>query len=96
MPWVVVTNTALADLDQLIEAHDLPSDTRERVVQILRPLGRFPDMGSPLSGRWEDSRFLLGPWSWMLLVYRDIEALDLVAVTTIQDARRAESVTGPR
>lgn len=88
MPSVVVTDAAMTDLDRLIEPHELPSDTRDRVKQILEPLRRFPEMGGLLGGRWEGARFLLGPWSWMLLVYRHVEDLDLVAVTTIQDARR--------
>lgn len=96
MATVVVTNAAMTDLDRLIEDHDLPGDTRERVKQILEPPSRFPEMGGRLGGRWEDARFLLGPWSWMILVYRHIDDLDLVAVTTIQEARRAESATAAR
>lgn len=96
MPSVVVTNAAMTNLDRLIEDHDLPGDTRDRVKRILQPLKRFPEMGGPLGGRWGGARFLLGPWSWMILVYRHIDDLDLVAVTTIQHARRADSVTAAR
>ena len=91
MPSVVVTDTARKDLEDLIRELSLPADTKERVKERLRPLARFPDMGARLGGRWEGARFLLGPWSWMLVVYEHLEELDLVAVTTIQDARRAES-----
>lgn len=93
MPLVVVTDTAKKDLADLIEEHSLPRDTKDRIKERLRPLGRFPSMGSPLAGRWEGSRFLLGPWKWMLLVYEYLEDLDIVAVTTIQDARKADSAT---
>ena len=50
-------------------------------------------MGSPLEGRWNGSRFLLGPWRWMLLIYEHVEEIDTVFVTTIQDSRRADAAT---
>lgn len=100
MPSVLVTETAKEDLVNLIEAHSLPQDTSERVSRRLRPLERFPSMGSPLEGRWAGARFLLGPWTWMLIVYEYGEgldeygeSLDAVVVTTIQDARSADSAT---
>lgn len=96
MPVVLLTETATEDLADLIEEHSLPEDTRDRVRQRLRPLERFPSMGSPLEGRWEGSRLLLGPWTWMLLIYEHVERLDAVVVTTIQDARRADSATTSR
>lgn len=93
MPSVLLTETAKADLLKLIEAHSLPQDTSARVRRRLRPLERFPSMGSPLEGRWAGARFLLGPWTWMLIVYEHSESLDAVVVTTIQDARSADSAT---
>jgi mRNA-degrading endonuclease RelE of RelBE toxin-antitoxin system len=93
MAVVLVTETAAKDLSELVDEHSLPEDTRERVRERLRPLGRFPLMGSPLQGRWTGSRFLLGPWRWMLLVYEYADEIDTVFITTIQDARRAESAT---
>jgi plasmid stabilization system protein ParE len=93
MASVVVTETAAEDLRSLIRDLSLPADTTERIRSRLAPLRRFPTMGSPLLGRWAGSRFLLGPWPWMLLVYQIGEAGDTVVVTTIQDARRAESAT---
>jgi plasmid stabilization system protein ParE len=96
MPSVVVTATAEQDLEHLIEEHRLPANTVERVRDRLRPLARFPWMGPRLGGRWKECRFLLGPWSWMIIVYVHHEDLDLVAVTTIQDARKVASPTsGP-
>lgn len=93
MAVVLVTETAANDLRDLIAEHSLPADTRKRVRERLQPLTRFPAMGSPLEGRWEGSRFLLGPWRWMLLIYEYVADLDTVFVTTVQDSRRADSAT---
>ena len=93
MATVVVTPTAVADLERLVRSLSLPATTRERVVTSLRALERFPLIGGPLSGRWERFRFILGPWRWMLIVYVYEEVADRVAVVTIQDARSATSAT---
>ena len=93
MAVVLVTETAEEDLSELIAEQSLPQDTKKRVRERLRPLARFPSMGSPLEGRWNGSRFLLGPWRWMLLIYEYVDELDTVFVTTIQDSRRADSAT---
>jgi hypothetical protein len=53
-------------------------------------------LGPPLTGRWRGFRFILGPWSWMLLVYAYDEETGQVSVVTIQDARSAESVTSQK
>jgi plasmid stabilization system protein ParE len=88
---VVVTPTARLNLDVLIETLSLPPSTRDRVKASLEPLGRFPRLGGVLDGRWADFRFVLGPWRWMIVVYRYDEALDQVAIVTIRDARSARS-----
>jgi plasmid stabilization system protein ParE len=93
---VVVTPTALADLDNLIRTLSLPPDTRDRLKRSLRPLTRFPRLGASLEGRWSDLRFVLGPWRWMLVVYVFDDATDRVAIVTIQDARSAASAASPR
>jgi plasmid stabilization system protein ParE len=93
---VVVTPTALADLDNLIRTLSLPTDTHDRLKRSLRPLTRFPRLGAPLEGRWSDFRFVLGPWRWMLVVYVFNDATDRVAIVTIQDARSAASATSAR
>ncbi len=59
----------------------------------MEPLAQFPLLGAPLEGRWRDFRFILGPWRWMLIVYRYDEARDQVVVVTIQDARSARAAT---
>ncbi len=93
MAAVFVTETAADDLTDLMAEHSLPADTPKRVRDCLLHLTRFPLMGSPLEGRWDGSRFLLGPWRWMLLIYEYVADQDAVFVTTIQDSRRADSAT---
>jgi plasmid stabilization system protein ParE len=70
--------------------------TDKRVQASLEPLQDFPLLGSPLAGRWAGYRFILGPWPWMLIVYRYDEHLDRVEVFTIRDARSARSPTSER
>jgi plasmid stabilization system protein ParE len=90
---VIVTPRARRNLATLIETHSLPASTLERVRRSMESLSQFPLLGAPLAGRWRDFRFVLGPWRWMLIVYRYDEALDQVAVVTIQDARSARAAT---
>lgn len=87
---------AVEDLGGLIATLSLPGDTRARFRQSLLPLERFPRMGPELTGRWSGLRFLLGPWRWMLLVYRFTEEDDRVVVVTVQDARSSSSASGHR
>lgn len=91
MTTVVVTPTARRNLDELIDTLSLPPSTRDRVKASLEPLRRFPHLGATLDGRWAGFRFILGPWRWMIVVYRHDEALDRVAIVTIRDARSARS-----
>jgi plasmid stabilization system protein ParE len=90
---VVVTPTAVEDLRRLIRTLSLPAKTTDRVRASLESLSTFPELGARLTGRWEDFRFVLGPWRWMLLVYVYDEATDRVSIVTIQDARSAELAT---
>ncbi len=94
MARVELAQVAVEDLDRLIAALSLPADTRERVRRSLEPLGEFPRLGPELTGRWQGTRFVLGPWRWMLLVYEHIESEDRVVVLTIQDARSSSAATG--
>jgi hypothetical protein len=93
---VELSEAALDDLATLINTHSLPADTRERVARSLRPLERFPRLGAMLGGRWEDLRFLLGPWRWMILVYAFLEEENRIVVVTIQDGRSSRSPTARR
>lgn len=96
MASVVITKTAERNLRSLIETHHLPDATDKRLRAILEPLQEFPRLGSPLGGRWAGFRFILGPWRWMIVVYRYDESLDRVEVVTIHDARSARSPTASR
>jgi mRNA-degrading endonuclease RelE of RelBE toxin-antitoxin system len=93
---VVVTPTALDDLERLVQTHSLPPDTRSRVKASLRALSGIPLLGSPLTGRWATFRFVLGSWRWMLIVYWYDESTDRVFVVTIQDARSSSAATAGR
>jgi hypothetical protein len=50
-------------------------------------LEEFPLIGRKLTGRWQGMRFILGPWRWLLIVYRYEQTEERVLVLTIQDAR---------
>ncbi len=93
MASVVVGPAAAADLAELIRLYSLPADTPERVARVLARLETFPSMGQRLSGRWEGTRYLVGPWPWMLIVYEHHPQLDRVDVLTLQDARASTAVT---
>lgn len=71
----------------------LPPDTQQRMARRLRALARFPEIGPALHGRWAGTRYVLGPWSWLLIVYEHDASADAVIVLTLQDARRAEAPT---
>ncbi len=89
MARVVVSQTARRDLEALISSRNLPATTRDRVRAALAPLAAFPQLGRGLVGRWSAFRVILGPWPWMLLVYRYDDVTDVVVVATIADSRTA-------
>ena len=91
MATVIVTPTAIADLDRLITTHTLPTDSVERFKRSVSVLERFPEIGALLRGRWASFRFVLGPWRWMLVVYVYDRAADRVAIVTIQDSRSGKA-----
>lgn len=93
MAKVIVTPRARRDVDEAISALSLPDDTWARVVRSLRVLETFPLAGPELNGRWAPARFVLGPWSWMVLVYSYDETSDRVVIVAMHDAR---SATAPR
>jgi hypothetical protein len=90
---VIVSPQAQRDVDEAISRLSLPADTWTRVVRSLRVLETFPLSGPQLGGRWAPARFVLGPWSWMLLLYSYDEDTDRVFVVSMNDAR---SATSPR
>jgi plasmid stabilization system protein ParE len=96
MARVVVTRAAQDDLDRLIRTYRLPSGTRDRVRRTLQPLREFPELGANLGDSFRGYRFVLGPWRWMIVIYRFDEADDLVAVMAIVDGRTSSSPTANR
>jgi hypothetical protein len=90
---VVLTPRAVLDVDEAIAALGLPSDTWTRIARSLRVLETFPLAGPELSGRWAPARFVLGPWSWMILLYSYDQGSDGIFVLAMLDAR---SASGPR
>jgi hypothetical protein len=96
MATVVVTATAERNLRALIRSRSLPASSTERVLASLPHLEGFPLAGSPLAARWAGYRYILGPWRWLLIVYRYDGDLDRVYITAMRDAREASSPTGAR
>jgi hypothetical protein len=93
---VIVTPRAQRDVDEAISALGLPDDTWARIARSLRALETFPLAGPVLAGRWAPARFVLGPWSWMILLYLCDESSERVYVIAMHDARSAISATATR
>jgi plasmid stabilization system protein ParE len=93
---IVITPRAQRDVDEAISALNLPADAWTRIGRSLRVLETFPLAGPELDGRWAPARFVLGPWSWMILLYRYEESSDRVHVVAIHDGRSAASATAVR
>ena len=96
MARAVVTHAAARDLRDLIRSRRLPENTIERVKRSIRPLADFPELGAELGGAFAPRRFLLGPWRWMILIYRFYPESDLVAILAIVDGRTSTSPTAHR
>ena len=96
MARVVVTHAAARDLRDLMRTHRLPDNTIERVKRSIRPLADFPELGAELGGAFAPRRFLLGPWRWMIVIYRFYAERDLVAILAIVDGRTSTSPTAHR
>jgi plasmid stabilization system protein ParE len=88
---VIVTPRARRDVDDAISKLSLPADTWSRIVRSLRVLETFPLSGPELAGRWGPARFILGPWSWMVLLYSYDETSNRVFILSMYDARAAAS-----
>lgn len=95
MAQVIVSPQAQRDVDEAISRLSLPADTWSRIARSLRVLETFPLSGPGLDGRWAPTRFALGPWSWMLLLYVYDEASDRVFIVSMHDARSALSPRSP-
>jgi plasmid stabilization system protein ParE len=88
---IIVMPQARRDVDAAIETLQLPADSWQRIAHSLRVLETFPLSGPKLEGRFAPNRFVLGPWRWMLLVYRYDEASDQVFLLAMFDARSSSS-----
>jgi len=93
---VIVTPRARRDVDEAISGLDLADDAWTRIGRSLRVLETFPLAGPELVGRWASARFVIGPWSWMILLYRYEESSDRVYVVAMHDGRSAASATTAR
>ena len=91
MAQVIVSPRAERDVEEAISRLGLPDGTWSRIARSLRVLETFPLSGPELGGRWTPARFVLGPWSWMLLVYSYDQASDRVFIVSMHDARSAAS-----
>ena len=86
----------MQDLHGLVDGLGLPPDALVRVQRTLRTLQRFPLAGRMLTGRWEGTRFLIGPWPWMILAYTFGEPGDAVYVVVVHDGRSSSAATHHR
>lgn len=93
MAQVIVAPQARQDVDEAISTLNLPDDAWARVARSLRTLETFPLAGVELGGRWAPTRFVLGPWPWMILLYSYEESSDRVYVVAMHDGRSATSAT---
>lgn len=96
MAQIIVTPQARRDVEEAAATLNLPADVWSRVARSLRVLETFPLAGAELGDRWSPVRFVLGPWSWMLLLYRFEVSSDRVFVVAMHDARSATSATTSR
>jgi plasmid stabilization system protein ParE len=93
---VIVTPQAQRDVNEAVTVLSLPDDTWSRVARSLRALETFPLAGAELGDRWAPTRFVPGPWSWMVLLYRYDEPSDRIFLVAMHDARSATSATASR
>jgi hypothetical protein len=83
-------------LPRVVETLGLPADALRRVQSSLRILERFPLAGRALTGPWERTRFVIGPWPWLILIYLHDEDDDVVYIVAAHDGRGSSSATGSR
>ena len=93
---MIVTPRAVQDLRELTAALGLAPEAMPRVQKTLAMLERFPRAGRALTGAWEGTRFLIGPWPWMILIYIHDEADDAVYVVAVHDGRSGAAATTHR
>ena len=94
MTRVLVAPGARDDLERLIRTYSLPPSTRARIKRSLVHLERFPLLGRDIEhGRWSGYRFILGPWRWLIILYRYEAENDVVLVASFEDGRSSTAAT---
>ena len=97
MARVLAAPDAARDLERLIRTHSLPADTKDRVRRSLQRLARFPLLGRALEQeRWSEYRFVLGPWRWLIVLYRYDAESDTVMIASFEDGRSSAAATSSR
>lgn len=91
MTQIIITPGAQGDVEDAIGLLKLPDDTWLRVHRSLQVVETFPLGGRALEGRWSNARFVLGPWRWMVLIYRYEEAAERVYIVAVHDVRSSSS-----
>ena len=91
MAQIIVSPRAKRDVDEAIGRLSLPADTWTRIARSLQVLETLPLSGPELGKRWAPARFVLGPLSWMLLLYSYDEASGRVFIVSVHDGRSAAS-----
>jgi len=89
---VLVYAEARDDLERLILTHSLSPGRRDRVKRSLGRLRRFPLTGRAIEeGHWSDYRVILGPWRWLVVLYRYDADEDVVMVASMEDGRSSSA-----
>lgn len=83
-------------MDEAVSTLNLPDDTWARIARLLKVLEAFPLAGPELGGKWAPTRFVVGPWSWMILLYLYEHSSDRVFIVAMHDGRSATSATATR
>jgi hypothetical protein len=97
MARVLVAPGARVELERLIRTHSLPPDTKRRVARSVRRLEQFPLLGRAIDhGRWAGFRFVLGPWRWLIILYKYDQESEVVMVASFEDGRSSTSATASR
>ena len=87
MAQLVFRRGAREEFARLRFTHQLPPDGWQRVLRSAEHLRFAPLAGQALDGEWGGFRYVVGPWDWMLIVYRYDEENDRAVVVLLADVR---------
>ncbi|MBB4661789.1 hypothetical protein [Conexibacter arvalis] len=62
----------------------------------MRTLQPFRLAGRALTGAWKGTRFIIGPWPWLILIYLHDETDDAVYIVAAHDGRSSSAATSAR